>query len=184
MREKGLNALRQLIDEIDASRFPGLYLLITGTPSFYDSPQGIQKLSPLAQRLQVDFSTDARFDNPRAIQIRLPGFTLDSLVEVGVRVRDIFSAYSNEADRITTIADRNYIEQLARAIAGTLGNRVGIAPRVFLKKLVSDILDRIEQFPDFDPRIHYALTVSSSELNEIERNALRAGNVDEIELEL
>jgi hypothetical protein len=184
VREKGLNALRQLIDEIDAGRFPGLYLLITGTPSFYDSPQGIQKLSPLAQRLQVDFSTDARFDNPRAIQIRLPGFTLDSLVEVGVRVRDIFSAYSDVADRITTIADRNYIEGLARAIAGTLGNRVGIVPRVFLKKLVGDILDRIEQFPDFDPRTHYALTVSSSELNEIERNALRTRTVDEIELEL
>ena len=98
-------------------------------------------------------------------------------------MRDIFSAYSNEADRITTIADRNYIEQLARAIAGTLGNRVGTR-LYFLKKLVSDILDRIEQFPDLDPRIHYALTVSSSELNEIERNALRAGNVDEIELEL
>jgi hypothetical protein len=53
-----------------------------------------------------------------------------------------------------------------------------------LKKLVSDVLDRIEQFPEFDPRIHYALTVSSSELNEIERNALSAKSVDEIELEL
>jgi bacteriophage exclusion system BrxC/D-like protein len=184
VREKGLNALRQLIDEIDAGRFSGLYLLITGTPSFYDSPQGIQKLPPLAQRLQVDFSTDARFDNPRAIQIRLPGFTLDSLVEVGIRVREIFCAHSSEAGRITTIADRDYIEQLARAIAGNFGDRVGVAPRVFLKKLVGDILDRIEQFTDFDPRLHYALTVSPSELNEIECNALSAENVDEIELEL
>ena len=33
-RERGLNALRQLIDEIDAGRFPGLYLVITGTPAF------------------------------------------------------------------------------------------------------------------------------------------------------
>jgi len=184
IREKGLNALRQLIDEVDAGRFPGLYLLITGTPSFFDSPQGVQKLPPLAQRLQVDFSTDARFDNPRAIQIRLPGFTFDSLVEVGIRVREIFAAHSEQADRITATANREYIEQLARAVAGNLGNRVGIAPRIFLKKLVSDVLDRIEQFPEFDPRVHYALTVSSSELNEIERNALSATSVDEIELEL
>jgi len=184
IREKGLNALRQLIDEVDAGRFPGLYLLITGTPSFYDSPQGIQKLPPLAQRLQVDFSIDARFDNPRAIQIRLPGFTFDSLVEVGIRVRDIFIAHSSEADRIRATADQDYIERLARAVAGSLGNRVGVAPRVFLKKLVGEVLDRIEQFPDFDPRAHYALTVSSSELNEVERNALGAGSVDEIELEL
>ena len=184
IREKGLNALRQLIDDVDAGRFPGLYLLITGTPSFFDSPQGVQKLPPLAQRLQVDFSTDARFDNPRAVQIRLPGFSFDSLVEVGIRVREIFAAHSEHAGRITATADRNYIEQLARAVAGNLGNRVGIAPRIFLKKLVSDVLDRIEQFPEFDPRVHYALTVSSFELNEIERNALSARSVDEIELEL
>ena len=64
VREKSLNALRQLIDEIDAGRFPGLFLLITGTSSFFDSPQGIQRLEPLAQRLHVDFQTDARFDKP------------------------------------------------------------------------------------------------------------------------
>ena len=28
VREKSLNALRQLIDEIDSGRFPGLYLVI------------------------------------------------------------------------------------------------------------------------------------------------------------
>lgn len=39
-REKGLNALRQWIDEIDAGRYPGLYLVITGTPAFYDGPKG------------------------------------------------------------------------------------------------------------------------------------------------
>lgn len=32
VREKALNALRQLLDEIDAGRFPGLFLVITGTP--------------------------------------------------------------------------------------------------------------------------------------------------------
>ncbi|MCK7500323.1 MAG: DUF2791 family P-loop domain-containing protein [Comamonadaceae bacterium] len=54
-REKGLNALRQWIDEIDAGRFPGLYLVVTGTPAFFDGPQGVQRLAPLAQRLHVDF---------------------------------------------------------------------------------------------------------------------------------
>ncbi len=55
VREKALNALRQLIDEVHGGRFPGLYLLITGTPALFDGPQGIQKLPPLAQRLHVDF---------------------------------------------------------------------------------------------------------------------------------
>src|SRR5699024_454461 len=49
-RDKSLNALRQLIDEVDAGRFPGLYLLITGTPAFYTGTQGVQRLAPLAQR--------------------------------------------------------------------------------------------------------------------------------------
>ena len=32
VRDKGLNALRQWMDEIDKGAFPGLYLVITGTP--------------------------------------------------------------------------------------------------------------------------------------------------------
>src|SRR5439155_3407935 len=90
-RDRALNALRQLIDEVDQGRFPGLYLVITGTPAFFDGPQGAQRLTPLAQRLQTDFQTDARFDNPRAVQIRLLGFTIDGLAEVGRRVRDLFA---------------------------------------------------------------------------------------------
>ena len=74
-REKALNALRQLIDEVDDGRFPGLYLLITGTPAFFEGPQGIQRLPPLADRLHTDFATDPRFDNPRAAQLRLPAST-------------------------------------------------------------------------------------------------------------
>lgn len=65
-----------------------------------------------------------------------------------------------------------YIEQLARAMAGRLGGKVGLAPHLFLKKLVADVLDRIELFPDFDPRQHYALTVSNADLTEQEREAV------------
>ncbi|MEZ5229949.1 MAG: BREX system ATP-binding protein BrxD [Acidimicrobiales bacterium] len=54
-RDKGLEALRKLIDDLYEGRFPGLYLVITGTPPFYDGPQGVQRLTPLAQRLHTDF---------------------------------------------------------------------------------------------------------------------------------
>ena len=87
VREKGLNALRQLLDEIDAGRFPGLFLVITGTPAFFDGQQGVQRLPPLAQRLATDFATDPRFDSPRAVQLRLPGFDLERLAELGRKVR-------------------------------------------------------------------------------------------------
>jgi hypothetical protein len=184
IRDRSLNALRQLIDELDAGRFPGLYILITGTSAFFDGPQGIQRLEPLAQRLHVDFQTEARFDNPRAVQIRLPAFDLDRLGQVGAKVRDLFVQHTASADRVTGLCDDVYIRDLAQAVAGKLGGKVGIAPRLFLKKLVADVLDRIDQFEEFNPRDHYALTVHEAELSRVERQAAGATDVDAIELEL
>lgn len=184
VRDKGLNALRQLMDQVDSGRFPGLYLAITGTPAFYDGPQGVSRLPPLAQRLHVDFATEARFDNPRAVQIRLANFSIDSLCEVGKRIRDIFAEHCPNQRRIQSVVDDDYVKRLSEAVTGNLGGRVGIAPRIFLKKLVADILDRVDQFDDFDPRHHYKLTLHDTELSEVERSAAAARSVDDIELEL
>jgi hypothetical protein len=183
-RDRALNALRQLIDELDRGQFPGLYLVITGTPAFFDGPQGAQRLAPLAQRLYTDFTTDARFDNPRAVQLRLPGFDTASLEEVGRRVREIYREGSKDPARVAERCDDLYVHLLAQAVTGDLGGRVGVAPRIFLKKLVSDVLDRVDQFPDFEPRRDYKLTVADSELTEVERNARAAGSVDEISLDV
>jgi hypothetical protein len=188
VRDRALNALRQLLDEIDSGRYPGLFLVITGTSAFYDGPSGVSRLPPLAQRLATDFSTDSRFDNPRAVQLRLPGFDRDSLLALGGKVRDLYASGAETPDRITAVVDDGYIVTLADAVTGALGGKVGIAPRVFLKKLVTDVLDRVDQFPDFDPRKHYALTVSPGELSQEERNAaaatVPAGRPDDIELDL
>lgn len=170
-RDKALNSLRQLIDEVHAGRFPGLYLCITGTPAFFDGPQGVQRLTPLAQRLSVDFTTEARFDNPRAIQLRLPGFDLTALSELGCKVRDLYGSS----------VDDSYVRDLATAVSGELGGHVGLSPRVFLRKLV-DVLDRVDQHPDFDPRTDYTLTVSDTELLDVERNAARSAGDVELDL--
>jgi hypothetical protein len=193
VRDKGLNALRQLIDDVDSGRFPGLYLLITGTPAFYDGPQGISRLTPLAQRLATDFGTDARFDSPRAVQLRLTGFDIGKLAQLGVAIRDVYASGLDEdaGTRITRLVDDAYVADLAGAVAGELGGQVGVAPRVFLRKLVADVLDRVAEFDDFDPRKHYKLTLSSAELTGTERNAaaFRPGSghpatADEVELDL
>jgi hypothetical protein len=183
-RDRALNALRQLIDEVDQGRFPGLYLVITGTPVFFDGPQGAQRLAPLAQRLHTDFTTDARFDSPRAVQLRLPGFTVEGLGEVGRRTRDLYADGAADPSRIRSSCDDDYVALLAKAVTGDLGGRVGIAPRVFLKKLVGDVLDRVDQFADFNPRRDYRLTIVDSELTAVERNARAAASVDEIDLDL
>lgn len=183
-RDKSLNALRQMLDEVDGGRFPGLYLLITGTPAFFDGPQGVQRLAPLAQRLATDFTTDARFDNPRAVQLRLVGFDSSGLVELGGKVRDLYAQHRPEAERIVRRVDDSYVGTLASAVTGSLGGKVGVAPRIFLKKLVGDVLDRVDQFSEFDPRVDYKLTVGVEELTDEERNAAAGLTADDIELNL
>lgn len=182
-RAKALNALRQLMDEVHDGNFPGLYLLITGTPAFFEGRQGIQLLPPLAERLRTDFSRDPRFDNPRAPQLRLTPFNQDTLVELGTRVRALFVHGINDADRVSTIADDEFIRSFSSSVSGALGDRVGIAPRLFLRKLV-DVLDTIEIHPDFDPRSDYELQILPADLNEAEREAAAHRSADDVELDV
>ena len=189
VREKSLNALRQLIDEIDSGRYPGLYVLMTGTPAFYDGQQGMQRLPPLVQRLQTDFSGDPRFDNPRAPQLRLMGFQEGSLLELGGRVRGIYASGSSAADRVREEIDDAFLGHLSASIVGQLGGRVGVAPRLYLRKLV-DVMDRVEQFPDYSAARDGLGLIAASEMTDDERASTRLGNVsaaenlDDIEIDL
>jgi hypothetical protein len=168
VRERSLNALRQLVDDIAAGRYPGLYLLLTGTPAFFDGPQGIKRLPPLAQRLHEDFSGDPRYDNPRAAQVRLLPFDRARMLEVGRRVRDLYP--SPHGDRIQRKLDDAVLAALADAVTGALGSKVGVAPRLFLKKLVG-LLDRVDQHDTYDPSEHAGLAVSPSEMTPEEAQA-------------
>ncbi|WP_433686720.1 BREX system ATP-binding domain-containing protein [Micromonospora carbonacea] len=136
----------------------------------------MRRLAPLAQRLATDFPADPQIDDPRAVQLRLPGFTVGSLVGLGRRVRDLFAA----GPRRGPVAGRGR-RPLPDGPAGTVTGRVGIAPRLSLRKLVAGMLDPNKLYPDFDPRRDYALTLISAELTDVERNAARA---EDIELKL
>jgi len=182
-REKSLNALRQLLDALGRNEYPGLYLVITGTTGFFEGPQGIRRLEPLAMRLHVDFDSNPRFDNPRSVQIRLSPFDEERLVEVGKRVRDLYP--TDHPERIQNKVTDEIIRSFANQVAGRLGKRTGIAPRLYLKKLIDQLLDRVDQFEDFDPREHLELRISSDEMKPEEAEA--AGilrNPDDIALDL
>jgi len=84
----------------------------------------------------VDFATDARFDNPRAVQIRLPGLISSRCLPWRARAGHLCEGAA-AADRIASVADDAYLGELASAVTGELGGKVGIAPRLFLKKLVA-----------------------------------------------
>ena len=134
--------------------------------------------------MHVDFQTDAKFDNPRAIQLRLSAFDLARLEAVGRKVRDIFCQHCKNADRVSSLCDDPYIQVLAESVTGKLGGKVGIAPRIFLKKLVEDVMDRVDLHDEFNPRQDYKLTIGENELQPVEREAMAATNVDDINLEL
>ncbi len=94
-------------------------------------------------------------------------------------MRDLYAGTSREPERVVSTVDDAYIGQLAAAVTGELGGQVGVAPRVFLRKLVADVLDRVDEHPDFDPRSDYALTLSPTDLTDIERSAAaRAGDIE------
>jgi hypothetical protein len=169
IREKSLNALRQLIDDVYADRFPGLYILITGTPAFFDGPQGIKRLPPLAQRLHVDFGPDSRFDSARSVQVRLTPFDLNRLIEVGRRIRDLYP--STAPERVGAKITDEIIRDLAQGVTGQLGGKTGIAPRIFLRKLVGDLLDKVDEYPDYDPLKHFQVVMDVHEMSAEEREA-------------
>jgi len=182
-RERSLNALRQLIDDLYGGRFPGLYVLITGTPAFFDGPQGVRRLPPLAQRLHVDFAADPRFDNPRDVQLRLQPFDMERLVAVGRKVRDIYP--SGHQARIAAKVTDEVLRSLAQGVAGKLGGRVGVAPRIYLRKLVAGVLDRVDLYEDFEPTRDFDLVVEANELTPEERLAAQAGrSPNDIDIDL
>ncbi|MGK3964061.1 BREX system ATP-binding protein BrxD [Sorangium sp. So ce118] len=182
-REKSLNALRQLIDAIGRDAYPGLYLLITGTPAFFDGPQGVRRAPALAERLHTDFDEDTRFDNPKAVQVRLLPFDEERLVEVAKRVRSLYPA--DHPERIQAKVTDEVLRAVARQVTGKLGQKTGIAPRLFLKKLVDRVLDRVDQFEDFEPTEHLDLKISAAEMTAEEAAAAGiARSPDDIVLEM
>lgn len=183
LRGESLEALRKLIDDLDHGRFPGMYVMVTGTPSFFDGPMGIRQLGALEQRLAQDFSGDPRFDSARAMQIRLMPFDEAKLVELGRKVRDLYPA--THPERIMAKVDDDVLLALARGVSGRFGGKVGTAPRLFVRKLVSELLDKVDEHADYDPKKDFQLVIDAREMTPEERQAAGLeASVDDIELDV
>ena len=65
------------------------------------------------------------------------------------------------------------------------GGKVGVAPRLFLKKLVGEVLDRVDEHEGYDPVQHYQLDLTPAEMSPEERVAAGVERgVDDIELDV
>ncbi|HRE90583.1 MAG TPA: DUF2791 family P-loop domain-containing protein [Myxococcota bacterium] len=113
-------------------------------------------------------------------------FDADKLGVVGRRVRDLYP--TGDGERVRATVDDGMVDAVAAAVTGQLGGKVGVAPRIFLKRLVG-LLDQVEEHPDFDPRQHFKVVLNPNEMSAEERSAaglVAAGvaGLDGIELDL
>jgi hypothetical protein len=180
-REKSLNALRQLMDMLAKDELPGLYLVVTGTRDFYEGYKGLKALTPLYQRVQVNFTEDARFDNLRATQVRLHPFSEDRLLTVGRRIRDLFPA--KNVERVASKVNDQFLSALVNQVTTGFKGKVALAPRLFLRELI-DVMDRVDQHPDYEPLTNYKLELDDSKLTDEEvaaRNGREPAEVEEAE---
>ncbi|WP_437907570.1 BREX system ATP-binding protein BrxD [Sorangium sp. So ce327] len=160
-REKSLNALRQLMDMLANEELPGLYLVITGTRDFFEGYKGLKGLAPLYQRVQVNFSGEARFDNLKATQVRLMPFTDERLLTVGLRIRDLYPA-KNPARIAERVSDA-FLRGLVAQVTAGFGGKVALAPRMFLRELI-DVMDRVDIHEAYDPKDHHKLELDDAKL--------------------
>ncbi len=168
MRGRSLDALRQLMDMLSEDRLPGLYLIVTGTPAFFEGPKGIKELGPLRDRLALRQDADPRFENLKAPQVCLRAFDAARLCQVGLEVRDLYP--TREPERLRARVNDTFIEALVAKLTEGFGGRVDIVPRLFLRTLV-DVLDRVDTHPDYDPQVHHQLYVNRDGLRDEELEA-------------
>lgn len=150
-RIKSLEVLRGLVDAIDKNEFPGLVLLVTGTPDFFEGPTGVPALEPLESRIRTDFRDD-RPDNLRLPQIRLKSFDAARLLKVARKVVQLYPAKNPE--RIKRRVDEALIQDIVGLFTQGFGGHIEVVPRLFLREFL-DVLDLVD-LHDYDPRNQYS----------------------------
>ncbi len=170
--EKALNALRQLIDELYGGRFPGLYLLVTGTPAFLTTRRASSACLPLSEEASCrDSAGEDRFDNPRAWS-ESGEFRREGLMEVGPqRCCDLVAEGSPAETRIRALADGAYLTETLARNGGRVGGCVGLAPRLYLRSRWRDSGSSLKQF-SISITAASGLTLAGAELS-LERPQLR-----------
>ena len=143
-RSKSLNGLRQIVDA--AGDFPHLLWVITGTPEFFDSRQGVAGLPPLHDRIK--FSTHGKFASLRQPQLPLEPFGRDRLIAVATRLRDEYPSQHPER-HLAKISD-DFIEQLVDEVTAGFKGKVGLVPRQFLREFVGR-MDLVDQHAEYEP---------------------------------
>jgi hypothetical protein len=152
-RLNGLTTIQNWVGALDQGELPGVLLLVAGTTTFFETPRGVPALEPLRQRIEIKFDPTGKFDDLDAVQIRLPSFDVERLVEVGKKVRGIYCGLRQASGLETRLGD-DVLRSMAATIAGAFHGAVHLAPRQFLRSLVTE-LGKAHQYSDYEPKGGY-----------------------------
>jgi len=180
LRKTGLELIQNWVGALEAGQLPHTLLLVAGTTTFFDSPRGVPMLEPLQQRIGA--LDDGPFPDLDAPQLRLPPFDRQRLLQVGQRVRNVFTSRYPELDAAR--CDDGFLGRLADELTGAFGGRVATTPRRFLRELIG-VLSRARQYPDYDPHQHFTFRISARDpdLSDVERAAVEGRDLVAAETE-
>jgi hypothetical protein len=152
-RHKSLNGIRQIADA--AGSYPGLLWMITGTPEFFDTRQGVAGLPPLHDRIR--FLKQGRFASLRQAQLELTPFDAERLKAVALRLRELYPA--KDQSRLDTRISTAFVERLVADVTAGFKGDVGVVPRQFLRAFVTQ-MDLVDEHADYDPATEYGFSPS------------------------
>lgn len=147
-RHKSLNGLRQISDA--SGDYPNLLWIVTGTPEFFDSRRGVAGLTPLHDRIR--FLSQGRFASLRQAQLELRPFDAERLVNVAMRLRELFPA--RDRGRLMDRISDEFLDQLVAKVTTGFKGDVGVVPRQLLREFV-DQMDLVDENEDYVPMHEY-----------------------------
>jgi adenosylhomocysteinase len=144
-RENSFESLRILVDQIAENAFPGLMLIVTGTPQLFEDPRyGIPSYEALKERINRISFPNGSYSFRQPI-LTLRGFNFDLLLQVAERIRKIHGlAFAwNPEERLTD----DHIRRFAELAVSAFGGHVERTPRVFLREVVN-LCDMLHEHPN------------------------------------
>ena len=144
-RDNSYEELRKLIDQIADKAFPGLQLIVTGTPRLFEDPRyGMPSYEALIDRIKTFKFPDGQCSLRQPI-MTLPGFDFELLLDVAKKIRAIHGrAFFWQPDN--RLLD-SHIKRLAELAVSAFEGYIERTPRVFLKEIVH-LCDMLYEHPN------------------------------------
>ena len=170
VREKSMTGLRQITDAVES--FKGSLWIFTGTEEFFDSPKGVKGLQPLYDR--IGFKKIGEFVNLRQPQLELKPLKEDRLLNIAIRLRDIYP--TENKTRINQKLDNDFLELYVKKVTVGFAGQIGVVPRNFIRDLIN-LFDIVSDNEEFDPAKELKIPDVSQE--ELERASTLADDSEE-----